>query len=72
MFEKCSDSPSGGTKLRNIPHCLAEDRLSTRKNKWTKNELSHFSKKDREHTDMASVMKKTFISHPFDVLGMDI
>jgi len=58
-------------KFINIAHRLAENRLSTPRNKWIKNELSHLSKKDLEHTDMAAVMKKTFLSHTFDMLGMD-
>lgn len=71
MFEKCSDSPFGRIKLTNTAHCLAENRLSTPENKWIKNELRHLSKKDIEHTDMATVMKNTFISNTFDMLGMD-
>lgn len=58
-------------KLTNIAHCLAEHRLSTPKNKWIRNYLSHLSKKDIEHNDVATVTKKSFLSHAFDMLGMD-
>lgn len=45
--------------------------MSSPKSKRIKNGLSPLSKKDIEHSDMATVTKKTSISRTFDVLGMD-